>query len=96
MWIKCWLGGGEVKRDHTLRKLWIDHLHKAGKCSLEALEIFLGCNLPTPLAPPQNQGSGYAPGNPIPQEYTQTTIGMKFKIKAYYIFFGSDKTLFES
>ena len=35
-----WGGGGcEVKRDHTLRKLWIDHVHKAGKCSLEALEI---------------------------------------------------------
>ena len=56
-------GGGEVKRDHTLRKLWIDHLHKAGNCSLEALEfsIFLGRYLPRRPAPPQNQGSGYAP-----------------------------------
>ena len=68
IWIKRWLGGGggEVKRDHTLRKLWIDHLHKAGNCSLEALEFstFLGCYSPTapPPLPPQNQESGYAPG----------------------------------
>ena len=57
IWIKGWFGEGggcEVKRDHTLRKLWIDHLHKAGNCGLEALEssIFLGCYLPPPLAPP--------------------------------------------
>ena len=65
-------GGCEVKRDRTLRKPLIDHLHKAGNCSLEALEFstFLGCYLPTappPFAPPpplppppQNQGSGFS------------------------------------
>ena len=56
-----WGGGGEceVKRDHTLRKLWIDHLHKARNCSLEALEfsIFLGCYLSTPPpCPPKIRG----------------------------------------
>ena len=46
-----WEGGCEVKGDHTSRKLWIDHLYKAGNCSLEALEfsIFLGCYLPMGL-----------------------------------------------
>ena len=49
-------GGYEVKRDNTLRKLWIDHEHNAGNCSLEALEfsIFLGCYLPTTPPPPKS------------------------------------------
>ena len=59
---KTLIGGVKGKRDHTLRKLWIDHLHKAGNCSLEALEfsIFLGCYLvstpPPPAPPPQIRG----------------------------------------
>ena len=60
-------GGLEVKRDDTTTKLWIYHLHKAGKCILEAQEFsnFLGCYLTQP-PPPKNQGSGYAPAYHIP------------------------------